>query len=275
MRELAFPHAFLLVVGPCILADQPGEAKESVDGACSNGSKSMDSREKSADMDVNSQAHPSLHELLLASPEWGALTPDELDLVESAATLRERDPGDILFNVGDAGTGVFIVRNGLVRVRREGSDGNAILFHVSRAGQSIGFQPVLSEQTHRAMADTVTSAATWFVPRAQILLLLRQNAEFALRIIKRLANSLGSELDSRYETQFVNLQERVYRLLIQIEDEFGVIDEDGTKRTHLPMTRHDLADMLCIRRETLSRVLHDLGEAGMIELQARDLRIPH
>lgn len=65
------------------------------------------------------------------------------------------------------------------------------------------------------------------------------------------------------------------RLLLTLQDEYDLVGENGKLIMELPVSRDDLAAILGVRRESVSRVIHDLNDGGLVRFMGRHLEMPN
>ena len=73
------------------------------------------------------------------------LSPEALaDLTPKRSSLGRIPVGEVLFNEKQNSTGVFLIREGMVRLSMNSSDGKRLSLRVARAGEILGLTSALS-----------------------------------------------------------------------------------------------------------------------------------
>mgnify|MGYP001284038536 CR=1 FL=1 len=222
-----------------------------------------------------SKGQGSVRLQLMESPEWQALSEPEIQLVERSVIIRLYNKGDAIFNEGDACGGLYLLADGLVCIRKASSKGPSTLVKVARSGDTLGYQPLLAEQNHRASAEALVATRICFIEEDLVTLLMRNNRTLAINFLKKAAVELGRAEERFHQSVSLSFKERLIRQLIALQAEFGHIGANGRPTVDLPVSRADLAAMLGVRRESLSRSIHDLSSEGVVRIMGRHIEIPN
>lgn len=218
--------------------------------------------------------HSDVRDHFQYSPEWCVLSEVDLDTVIDKAVHRRVETGSFIFYEGEPCKGVYLVEEGMIGVRKNGYEGHTTLLKVAKPGDTLGYRPLLAEQPHRASADAIVPSVVCFVDANTCRQLIKENPALGLNFLKRAAQELGDSEARFHDTVSLNVQSRFAHLLAILKEEYGEMDEDGVLHLTLPVSRGDLAAMLGIRRESLSRVIHELEEANIARFRKRVVEIP-
>jgi CRP/FNR family transcriptional regulator, cyclic AMP receptor protein len=120
------------------------------------------------------------------------------DSLDAIATARSWRPGGILFEQGQPADGVFVVRQGSVRLSACGP-GNEInlCYRVAGAGYVLGLPALFSGEAYSLTAQAVEECECGFVERELALTLVRKRADLCLEA----ANLLACEVKDLREWQ--------------------------------------------------------------------------
>lgn len=105
------------------------------------------------------------------------------------------------------------------------------------------------------------------IPRDELLAAAAQNPTLNANIIRHLSWACWHYLGEIHMLAFFNLPQRVARVLINLATMFGRLDERGGIRLGLRFTQEELAELAGARRETLSTVLQEFREDGILDLR--------
>jgi CRP-like cAMP-binding protein len=124
-------------------------------------------------------------EKLRTVPIFSALDGDGLERVATLATEFETPAGQVLIEHGHAGTGVFVIEEGEVRV--DLPDGS----HLMRGpGDFFGELAVLADAPRTARVSTVTSVRGLAIRRDDLARLLEAEPSIAHAMLRELARRL-------------------------------------------------------------------------------------
>ncbi|MDD5199956.1 MAG: Crp/Fnr family transcriptional regulator [Terrimicrobiaceae bacterium] len=194
---------------------------------------------------------------------------DLRDLAE-AAVLKTLGKGAYLFHKNDVAPGIYLVRRGIINFHRVAVDGREIVIHFYRAGEMLAEIAAGAGEGCPADARAVLPSEVIVIPRRTFLAKFRQCPDLALRLltsldlqIHRLADSLEDFVSRSAATRFVQW------LLRQGVDE----SSHDTVEIHLGTTKRALAGELGVRQETLSRILRELSDFGLLRVCGRKITI--
>lgn len=178
--------------------------------------------------------------------------------------------GQILYEQGEENAGIYCVSAGLIGIRAYQGNGKSTLLRLAYPGEVIGFRSFLAGQPHHTEAQALIASRVCMVPRHNV----RQVMDRAPDVLGRLADRCVQEID-RSHAHIVSSAtrsntDRLSDLLGRLMHIHGH-DSPAGRQMHLPLTRADLADLLGIRPETLSRVLARLGHDSPFVVRGRQV----
>ena len=118
---------------------------------------------------------------------FGLLGDEPLAQLAGAATVVDLDAGKVLFDEGDAGDAVFVVRKGLLRVYR--ADDPSVTLRTLKPGDAVGELAVLNAAPRTASAAAIDQSQLIRVDKGAIDAVL-VDATTARRMLGQLAESL-------------------------------------------------------------------------------------
>lgn len=177
--------------------------------------------------------------------------------------------GDSLLRVGSRPPGVFAVAYGAVKLAlRHNGSGERVL-RVVAARQTFAEASALLGRPAPYEAVAIADAKLVVIPSSPLIALLERESGFAKTLVASLAEA---HLQLCAEIGSATLQrggERLARYL----DELAGNGADGTSTFELPSSKTLIAARLGVKKETLSRLLRQLVEAGIITVSRRSVVI--
>jgi len=196
---------------------------------------------------------------------------DRRHLERLADSCRERAyaANANLFREGDPAEGFFIVTAGAVRVYKIAPDGRERTLHVIYPPHAFAEVAVFEARGYPAFAAAVSSTRAVLVPRGPFLRMLDEQPEAAKQLIQSLSQWMHRLLDQLEAEAFLNARARVATwLLRELERQAG---DAGSRTVRLAQSRKDLALLLGVAPETLSRIQTELEERGAIRASRREI----
>jgi CRP/FNR family transcriptional regulator len=167
---------------------------------------------------------------------------------------------------------MYLLLDGRLRAFQLTAEGRKLILDIIQPGGFDGLLPMLGQRGHftEAADDSVVASLEWE--------LLEQLLASEPCIIRTLTELLARRLESREEQlESMVIRNPTRRLARQLSALARAVGNthDGAGRIELPrtITHQLLADMLGVRRETVTLHLHDLIEMGAVETRRRQLSV--
>lgn len=213
-----------------------------------------------------------------SSSDWSMLPPRAASVVDSLRHSRHLDRGSILFSEGDANAGLYCVRRGIFGLRMSHANGVLALVSLGWPGQTLGARAFLRNAPHATTAVALTRAQVCMISRRDALHLTAQAPTVHMALVRRCLSAMDEAQLSLLQNAALSNRARLGRILFQlarsgIEDVVRPLPGGGVAVT-LPMSRIDLAGMIGVQPETLSRLIARLRSEGLLRLRGRVIEIP-
>ncbi|MCU1271020.1 MAG: bacterial regulatory s, crp family protein [Acidobacteriaceae bacterium] len=110
------------------------------------------------------------------------LSPEDLELVVSRASLREVQQGVSLFRQEDPATEMFLLESGRVRLQEITADGRELLIRFVRPGEVFGDKAAIPGASYRASAHSDTPVRTYAWTTGTVVALLEEVPRLAINL---------------------------------------------------------------------------------------------
>ncbi|MCH6591274.1 MAG: Crp/Fnr family transcriptional regulator [Proteobacteria bacterium] len=201
------------------------------------------------------------------------MTDEELALVDQGKVCRQYLPGDVIFHEGDECHGVHCIESGLVGIRKMDAGGKEILLRLSHPGDTMGYRSFLAGNDHNNSAEALEQSVICFVSGATVRSLLKKNPTLGLRFLKHAARDLDDAEEKVLQSTTLPVRARFAHLLLVLKDRYGVTGEDGALVLELPLSRQDMAAMIGIRPESMSRTIRSFEEDDIAHFSGRRVHV--
>ncbi len=194
------------------------------------------------------------------------LAPAEIEALGRRAPMRTVPAGTVLYAPEDAGEILFILKVGRVRLYRLSPDGKAFTMAIVEAGTIFGEMAMLGQEMRDSHAEALAPCVLCLMGRADVQTLLLGDPRIALRITETLGRRLLDAEQRLADFALKALPQRLATLLVALaERQPPRLFRPGQREVRL--THEQLADLTGTHRETATKVLNELREAGLIELR--------
>ncbi len=135
-------------------------------------------------------------------------TPDaDLQALSSVLKVRRYGPGEMVFQRGDPGDAMYLIRTGQVRIFIRDDEDNDVTFRFYGPGQIIGEFALIDDQSRSASADAYDLAQLLILEKPDFLKLLRDHPMIGIEMMRNLAERI------RYTTRYLEKLMTAVRLL--------------------------------------------------------------
>lgn len=205
-------------------------------------------------------------------PLFNDLDVAELEQLATLARTRAVGRGNVIFYEDDPGTSCYIIVKGKVKIVVNADDGREHILGVLQDGDFFGEMSLIDGQPRSASAVAVEDVQMVTIQRDEFLKLLRSSPEISLKLLVTLSQRLRTADRNMESLAFLSAPGRVARLLLELGKDHGEKTPEGLTFTH-NMTRQELASLAGTSRETLTRVLMDYQDRGIIHLDKNRLTL--
>jgi CRP/FNR family transcriptional regulator len=204
---------------------------------------------------------------LLKSKAVESLEDSELDILGQNCVQVVFEKGETIFKQNALSSNIIYLQTGMVKLIIEGPQRKQIL-RIKKAPCYLGLPTTMGDKINHYSAVAIKTTNACFVDIGVFKQLLRLNTSFSYEIITELCKN---ELEQFHRC--VNLVQtqvfgRIASNLLYFADEIFQSDEYD-----LPLSRNELADLICTSRETVSRLLSDLAEEKIIDIHGKHIKI--
>jgi CRP-like cAMP-binding protein len=208
--------------------------------------------------------------LLARLPLFSTLTAPQIAPLAAAARKRNLVRGEMLFQKGDPAKGFFVVVSGQVKLAFPSVQGNEKVVEIIGPRQSFGEAVMFMDKPFPVFAQALVDTVLLFIGRDALFRLLESDPTFARCMLAGLSMRLHSLIADVESYSMRSSAQRVIGYLLQQ----SAHDADDVFELTLPTSKQVIASRLNLTPETFSRILHDLVEASLIEVDGRQITVP-
>jgi CRP-like cAMP-binding protein len=205
--------------------------------------------------EVNLQIH------LRKIPLLANLSEEDMLRVKGDLRIRQYAKRDIVLQKGAPGDSLLFLLTGSLQVIDVTEDGRAVGLRMLQPGDFFGEIAVINGALRSASVVALTPVLVALLPRATALYLFSHSPSVANHMLRFLAEKVQRDSEFRSLLSIHNTSRRIYTFLnlmkAKKEGDVHVVE-------NLP-THQDIANMINTSRETVTRALLALTQAGIIQ----------
>ncbi|WP_295875596.1 Crp/Fnr family transcriptional regulator [uncultured Zhongshania sp.] len=212
-------------------------------------------------------------EILTANPLLSGLPADIVEELMAVSVLKQLTDGECVYAQGDDGDGLFGVVQGRIRLSNSSRDGKELLVMLVEPGDWIGEVSLLDGLPRSLDAFAMGDCAVLFLPSARFDALLKSKPELYQYFIPMLCRKLRLALSYVEGVALFPLAARLAQRILELLRFYGVEDDKPGVLINVHLPQEDLAKMLGVSRQAISRELKRLEADGTIALAYGQLRV--
>lgn len=195
------------------------------------------------------------------------LSTEEVEKLSFNCALVKFRKGDSLIRQGTFSTNVAYLRSGLAKVHISGPYHEQIV-RIVKAPSYLGIPTTFGDKINQYSVTVIEAAEVCFIDITTFRYLLKANHDFSyeimlelcrneLEVFNRCANRTQKQMRGKIADVLIELSERIYNC-----DSFKI-----------PLNQEDLGNLVDSSRESISRVLSEFENDGIIRLSGKKVEI--
>lgn len=193
---------------------------------------------------------------------------EEFRKLATKRKVRHVKRKQVIYYEGDQTAGIYLVITGNVKTFRVADDGRELLTGIYGPEEYFGVAVMLSGNDHQDSAEAIEDSELCLLPKNMVEEMIGKYPDVASAFIKLLANNVLNDEEQLLQLAYHSVRKRMAQLLVRLKVKLG--DED---LSCLNLSRENLAGMVGIATETVSRILSDFKEEGIISRSLNELKI--
>lgn len=185
-------------------------------------------------------------------------------------TVKTVPAQTILFLEGDTLDVIYRVKDGLVKINRVHPSGDEKVFDILGTGDYIALLAVLQgKKQYVASAETLTDCTLLQMTYQDVKEAYESNLLFQQSCLHCAVTRTHSFQNKLFHSTNVDTEEKILGILQLLANRYGTTS-NGVVTLSLPFNRTVLADLIGIRRETLSRKLSSMQDQGIVTIDKQE-----
>ncbi|HMO59142.1 MAG TPA: Crp/Fnr family transcriptional regulator [Roseiflexaceae bacterium] len=197
---------------------------------------------------------------------FAMLPPDERELIEQKIRYAEYPAEYPFYSPEDAGDRIYILRRGRVRLYKLSPEGRTLTLLVLEPLAVFGEMALSEHWRHDSFAESMSPCLIGTVPRNLVRQVLDRHPAVAMRFMEVMSSRLHAMERKLADIAFKSVPQRLATVLLSLADTRAV-DEAGDPPAVVRYTHLQLAEMIGSYRETVTKVIGEFRETGLIRIE--------
>ncbi|MGB2832092.1 MAG: Crp/Fnr family transcriptional regulator [Methylotenera sp.] len=199
---------------------------------------------------------------------FSELQPIQIEQLVSGTRVLDVPRGGTLFNRGDRAHGFYLLLEGQIKLGVISPQGDEKVIGLIQPGHSFGEAVLFLERSFPIYAQATLDSKVLLITRDAIFDILDNDVTVVRRMLAGISARNRQLVNDIESISLQNSTQRLIGYLLQIST-----DSPNPERVQLPANKLTIASMLNITPETLSRVMLRLQNAGLIEVNGKEVVI--
>lgn len=200
------------------------------------------------------------------------LTETQLGALEQYSRMRKYPKGSSIYLPTDLSDSAFLLAEGRVRMCATTPEGKQSILAFVEPGELFGELAIVDTNQREERAEAVLNSTVILLPGDQLRRLMEEAPGVALGVTK-LIGLRRKRVERRLRSLlFRSNRERLSQLLIDLAEQYGNATTAGIELA-IKLSHQDLASIIGATRETVTTVLGELQNEGLVRIERQKLTL--
>ena len=208
------------------------------------------------------------HDCIVKSIPAGKLTVEQLNILNSNCARISFRKGENIIKQGAFTTNIVYIKSGLVKEHMSGPNGKDEIMKITKAPAYIGVPSALGGRIHKYSCTALEHTSVCFIDLYIFNELLLTNTYFSRELILNLSQDLLEHFTRCVNKTQKQLYGSLAETILYLSEKIYCSDSFS-----LSLTRAELGALIGTTRETVTRILHEYTENGLISIRGKKFKI--
>lgn len=204
---------------------------------------------------------------------WGRLPDASRTALASRGNIVRFKKGAPIFRAGGCGEHVYILTEGRVKVYALSPLGRAVILWFCLPGEMFGLAEMTRGGERVVYAEACADVETVMIPCDRFRAFLECDATVAMLVVDMLSCRLRGLTDTVLNLISDDVTTRLVKLLLRLDQRYGVPMNDGGRRFEIPLTHQEMADMIGSTRQSVNEAINRLKQQGVLTVSAHRIHL--
>lgn len=203
---------------------------------------------------------------LRAADLFQDLSEVELAALEQRMARLTVEAGRLIYSPEERGETLFLLKKGRVRLYRLSPEGKTLTTAIIEPFSLFGEMALIGQGMEDSFAEALEDCELYVLNRRDVQDLLLADPRVARRLLGLIGRRLTATERRLEEFAFKSVPQRLASLLLELAQEMAGPSE-GPLALPVRYTHQQLAEMIGTYRETVTKVLNDFRQRGLIRIE--------
>ncbi|MBN2614517.1 MAG: Crp/Fnr family transcriptional regulator [Bacteroidales bacterium] len=205
---------------------------------------------------------------IIRSKAVNTLNPKELNILMGSCAETTFSPRESIMKEGILSSHIAYLKSGLAMVSKKGSKGIDQVLKIVEPGNYVGLQTVLFEKVNQFSVMALEKSVVCFMDNQSFKELIKRNTEFANELLSFVCREELNYFERFVNTHQQNINGRMADLILHFSEKIY-----QSNNIEIPLTRGDMAALICSTRESVARSIRDFTQEGIIKVIGKQFNI--
>ena len=176
--------------------------------------------------------------------------------------------GDIIYEEGNNSNYIFLIRKGVVKNFKFDNDGKELTTNLYQEDELFGYTSFTQNIPYQESATAIKDTELVGVSKQELKDVLDNNHKITLELIQLLTDNLSGARDQLLDMAYSSVNKKTASTILKFAAKLNNKSGEAIR-----ISRNDLASVAGIATETLIRTLSSFKKDGLIEIEARNIKI--
>lgn len=192
----------------------------------------------------------------------------------SQFTQQNFRAGHIIIPAFSTPPGIYYVLQGKVKQYTMTPDGREFIVNIYKPGTFFPMISTMTSQPNSYFFEAIDTTQVYRAPTIETLEFLKNNSEVLFDLLYRLYTGIDGLLKLITQIMAGTVQTKVVAALIMLAKRFGEVEGSGVVVQQV-FTHNEVAKLVGVSRESVTRVMSQLKKQGLLEIRKRHLYFPN
>ncbi|UCG27563.1 MAG: Crp/Fnr family transcriptional regulator [Bacteroidales bacterium] len=196
------------------------------------------------------------------------LSSEELRIINHNKTVRIFSKGEYICHEGDEIKRFICLKEGLVKLYREGKSRHEHIISIARPMDFIGLLGIFSNSNYLYSIVAIEDSDLCLIDLESIKSIIKSNGTFALNILEKMSSVSDQVLQIQIDLAGKQLRGRIAYIILLFANQIY-----KTNRFDLPISRKEIGDLIEMRTENVIRILSEFRKDKLLKIEGKTIEV--